>query len=121
MEGGKAPVSLHPAFPVVVALWFAALLGLGTLLVPIALLERFVVFTGIASTVPAAAPPLGITARLLIAVAGTVSGALFGWVVARRVAESHRPTATARFSGGSVTRRPLSAREELDEEGIAPL
>jgi len=33
MEGGKAPVSLHPAFPAVVALWFAALLGLGTLLV----------------------------------------------------------------------------------------
>ena len=98
MEGGKAPVSLHPAFPAVVALWFAALLGLGTLLVPIALLERFVLLTGVASTIPATAPPLGVTARLLIAVAGTVFGALFGWVIARRVAEAHKPTATARFA-----------------------
>lgn len=119
MEGGKAPVSLHPAFPAVVALWFAALLGLGTLLVPIALLERFMLLTGVASTIPATAPPLGVTARLLIAVAGTVFGALFGWVIARRVAEAHKPTATARFSAASAGRRPLSAHDDLDEEGIA--
>jgi hypothetical protein len=117
-EGGKAPVSQHPAFPVVVALWFAALLGLGTLLVPIALLERVVDLTGLASAVSVAAPPLGITARLLIAAAGAIAGALFGWVIARRVADTHRPTAAARIAA-PAGRLPLSALEDLDEEGIA--
>ena len=26
-DGSRSPISLHPAFPAVVALWFAALLG----------------------------------------------------------------------------------------------
>ena len=29
-EAAKPPISLHPAFPAIVALWFAALLGIGT-------------------------------------------------------------------------------------------
>ena len=35
----KAPISTHPAFPAIVALWFAALLGLGSLVLPAVLLE----------------------------------------------------------------------------------
>ena len=34
----KAPISTHPAFPAIVALWFAALLGLGSLVLPVALI-----------------------------------------------------------------------------------
>ena len=36
----KPPISTHPAFPAITALWFAALLGFGSLVLPIALLER---------------------------------------------------------------------------------
>ena len=75
-EPAKPPLSLHPAFPAIVALWFAALLGLGSLVLPAVLLERMVVATGVASIVPAAAPPLGITARGIIALAGALARAL---------------------------------------------
>ena len=33
-EAARLPVSLHPAFPGIVALWFAALLGLGASFCP---------------------------------------------------------------------------------------
>ena len=46
------PLSLHPAFPAIVALWFAALLGLGSLVLPAVLLEKAVSASGLASLVP---------------------------------------------------------------------
>ena len=65
--GKSKPISSHPLFPAVVALWFGALLGLGSLAIRPTLLEAVVLKTGLDLIIPAAAPPLGITARILIA------------------------------------------------------
>jgi len=90
-EAARLPVSLHPAFPGIVALWFAALLGIGSLVLPSVLLDRVVSATGLASLLPAAAPPLGMTTRAIIAILGALAGAALGVAVARRVAAAHAP------------------------------
>ena len=82
----KAPITAHPAFPGIVALWFAVLLGAGSLVVPVALWERIVTMLGVDGLVAAAAPPLGIMARAIIALALAVLGALAGLAIARRMA-----------------------------------
>jgi len=79
------PLSAHPAFPVIVALWFAALLGLGTFVVPPANFEGLVVGTGLDELLPAAAPPLGDTARLAISAIAALLGALLGLGIAARI------------------------------------
>lgn len=115
----KPPVSLHPAFPAIVALWFAALLGLGSLVLPGALLDRTVSATGLASLLPAAAPPLGMTARAIIALLGALGGAALGVAVARRVAgaqEAKGGSRAAKLAAGS--RRPISVHDELGGEGV---
>jgi hypothetical protein len=115
----KPPISLHPAFPAIVALWFAALLGIGSLVLPAVLLDRVVTATGIASFIPSAAPPLGMTARSIIALAGALVGAGLGVSIARRVARSHQPDTPSRvtkLAGGS--RRPISVKDELGGEGV---
>ncbi|MGX7896339.1 hypothetical protein [Tsuneonella sp. HG222] len=115
----KAPISTHPLFPAIVALWFAALLGLGSLILPTILLERLVTVTGLSSLVPQAAPPLGFTARAVLALAASASGAVLGLVVARQVAQNHAPKPKARFvDADSREFRPISAHDELGEEGL---
>jgi hypothetical protein len=118
----KPPISTHPAFPAIVALWFAALLGLGSLVLPIALLERLIAVTGIASLVPSAAPPLGFTAHAAIAVVASVAGSALGLLLARKIAMAHASEAPGRHFGGEDAhpRRPFSAHDELGEEGLAP-
>ncbi|RKF22546.1 hypothetical protein D6851_04830 [Altericroceibacterium spongiae] len=129
----SAPISAHPAFPAIVALWFAALLGLGSLVLPIGLFERVVSLTGLSSLVPQAAPPLGGTARFVIAFGAAIAGCLGGWLLGRHLstrssglAESHEdegygdgsiPARRRDFANNSE-RRPLSAREELGEAGL---
>ena len=55
------PLTAHRWFPATVALWFAALLGLGSLVLPASLFEAAVGASGIASVGPGAEPPLGLT------------------------------------------------------------
>ncbi len=132
-RGAKPPISMHPAFPAVVALWFAVLLGLGSLVLPAALLERATLATGLASLVPAAAPPLGLTARALAALAAAAIGALGGLVIAHRVAGFHAAETDGRFDE-SLARaargprdiaprevRPLDIRHELGDDDLAPV
>jgi hypothetical protein len=116
----QAPISTHPAFPAIAALWFAALLGIGSLVLPVALTERFVSVTGLAALVPSAAPPLGFTARAGIALAGAIIGALVGLLLARKVAEAHAPEPRARPLKFQDVRqcRPILAHDELGEEGL---
>lgn len=116
----RPPVSLHPAFPAIVALWFAALLGLGSMVLPVAALESFVTTTGLSAIIPGAEPPLGFTARGLIALAAAGCGALAGLALARRVAQSHRPRGGNRLTRitGSSAPRPINAHEELGGEGL---
>ena len=122
----KPPISTHPAFPFIVALWFAALLGIGSLVVPVPLIERISVATGLASILPPAAPPLGFTARLLIALGFTVGGGLLGLFIARKVAAAHRAEPALRRAarpvadtpGAPAMPPPISALDELGSEGL---
>ncbi len=115
----KPPISAHPAFPAIVALWFAALLGLGSLVLPPILLERFAAATGLASLAPAFAPPLGFTARALLALAAALVGVGLGLSIARRVARGPMPERedrAAKLTAG--LRRPISVHDELGGEGV---
>lgn len=116
----KAPLAAHPAFPFIVALWFAALLGLGSLVVPVPVIERIVVATGIAGIVPAATPPLGFTARALMALAFTFGGAMAGLLIARQVARANNaaPVARMRTPLTNADRKPIFAHAELGGEGL---
>jgi hypothetical protein len=118
-DASRPPISLHPAFPAVVALWFAALLGIGSMVLPVVLLERVVGISGLAALVPGAAPPLGSTARILIALAAATVGALGGLAIARRVAGAHggeRASFASRFASGA--RRPIDVNEEIGGEAL---
>lgn len=114
----KAPISTHPAFPAIVALWFAALLGLGSLVLPVALFETLVTATGIAAIVPPAEPPLGFTARAVIALTGAIAGAALGLLLARQVARSQAPEQTGLAPSEMREFRPIFAHDELGEEGL---
>ncbi len=82
----RQPISRHPLFPAIVALWFAALLTLGSFAISTSLIERLVLAGHIDSIIPAAAPPLGETARLMLALVLAVGGGAVGWILARRLA-----------------------------------
>ena len=121
------PVSAHPAFPVIVSLWFAALFGIGSMVLPLEMFERFAVSSGLADAYAAAQPPLGATARIVIAVAGAAIGALAGLFVARKVTAANAPRATTRRAAAlrpeadfetETVKRPISAHEELGEGGL---
>ena len=136
--GRTAPISSNPLFPAVVALWFAALFGLGSLAVRPALIEGLVLQSHLDLILPAAAPPLGVTARILIALLLAALGAVIGLILTRRLARP-APVAHERKRGArdlaadpvkvrsrdahpdAPVRRPISAHEELgnDDAGDA--
>jgi len=122
-RGNRPPVSAHPAFPAVVALWFAALLGLGSLILPVQLIERLLGATGIAALVPAAAPPLGFTSRAAIALAATILGALVGLMTARRLAfAASRRLTDARDAAASRTNDQADdGDDDYPDDDLPPL
>lgn len=65
-------------------------------MVPAALLERAAAALRLDLVVPAARPPLGFTARLLVAFALALVGALAGYLAARWLARRARPSRRAR-------------------------
>ena len=140
--GNRKPISSHPLFPAVVALWFGALFGLGSLAIRPTLIESLVLKIGIDLVIPAAAPPLGVTARILIALVMASIGAALGVLLALRLS---RPKIVVRERkrnasnpGGAATaeaamwnqrdiftdgpaRRPISAHEELGDALDSPV
>lgn len=84
----QASISRHPLFPAIVALWFAALLGMGSFALSTSLIETLVLAGNVDRLIPAAAPPLGATARLLLALALGIAGGALGWLLALRLAET---------------------------------
>ena len=127
------PITANPLFPAVVALWFGAAFGLGSLAVRPSLLEDLVLKSHIDLVLPAAAPPLGITARILLALVLAALGAVLGIILARRLTRT-KPEAHERKRGAkdlsaasprvrnrdahpdAPARRPISAHEELGDE-----
>ncbi|HVR90395.1 MAG TPA: hypothetical protein VHG29_04815 [Novosphingobium sp.] len=124
----SAPVSSHPLFPAIVALWFAALFGLGSLAIRPTLLESFVLGTHIDTIIPAAAPPLGVTARILLALVLAVAGGLAGAAIAQRVTRPKLEVRERKRGAMALSdvklrardthpdapaRRPISAHDEI--------
>ena len=124
------PITSHPLFPTVVALWFGALFGLGSLAVRPMLIEGLVLKSHVDLIIPATAPPPGVTARILIALVLAGLGAVLGIALARRitrpkVVETERKRGAKDLSAISVryrsrdahpdapARTPISAHEEL--------
>lgn len=95
-SGGNQPISRHPLFPIIVALWVGALFGMASLAIHPVLVERLVTAVGIDKTIPLAAPPMGATARMLIALMMTGMGAAIGALIARRVARPATKAAESR-------------------------
>ncbi len=123
----QPPVSAHPAFPVIVTVWFAALFGIGSLVLPISLFERLALASGLADVFAAAQPPLGGTARIAVALLAALLGAGAGLFVARRIAaaQTERPVVRAAAAmhhdipaDDSGAKRPISAHEELGAGGF---
>jgi hypothetical protein len=127
------PVTTHQLFPAVVALWFGALFGLGSLAVRPSLLESLVISSRIDLIVPAAAPPLGITARILLALILAAIGAAIGIALARRLARPKQEHRERKRGAGSVIedsdklhggrhyadatlRHPISVSEALSDD-----
>lgn len=132
------PVTSHPLFPAVAALWFGALFGLGSLAIRPSLIEELVATSGIDLIVPAAAPPLGVTARILIALTLSALGALIGALLAWRInrpwvkqrERSHGPGSAGHDAPDlrsrdthpdAPARRPISAYDELGDRLDAPI
>lgn len=105
----QQPVTKHPLFPAVVALWFGALFGLGSLAVRVSLIEQLVLALQLDLVFAAAAPPLGIKARMLIAMFMAVLGVIIGLVLARRLTRP-QPVARERKRGaGSIFGQRVAA------------
>ncbi|PZO70797.1 MAG: hypothetical protein DI636_05040 [Pelagerythrobacter marensis] len=120
---GAQTITAHAFFPAIVGLWFAALFGLGMLVLPVATLESISMALRLPSVLSAAAPPLGLTARLLFALAAALGGGAAGLVLARQLRPKSEAASPRRRSPRSeAARRPISAREELGEDRLdAPL
>lgn len=123
------PITANPLFPLVTALWAATFLGLGSFAVAPALLEGPVVALGIPALVPAAAPPLGFTARVMFAIAMMGVGALAGYAIGRLMGRE-KAEAPVRMRGfGKAAReestfetcRPINAAEDLGAPLDAPV
>ncbi|MXO91580.1 hypothetical protein [Pontixanthobacter aquaemixtae] len=120
----QGPISAHPLFPAVVAIWFAALLGLGSLVIPVAVFERLFAATGLASMVAAFQAPIGTTTRIAIALFAAIAGAGAGLFIARKVisaqaASQPAPVVAGRNQANSDHGvKPISAHEELGAEGL---
>lgn len=107
-----------------VALWFAALFGLASLAVRTALIEAVVQALQVHLLIPAAAPPLGTTARVLIACGMTLLGAIVGFVVATIAARSVRreaAPANAPSDGGAAFSPELPSFRKRDLHPDAPV
>lgn len=111
--GTNQPISRHPLFPAIVALWFGALFGLGSVMISPAVIERAVLAAGIDRVIPMAAPPLGTTMRILLALAMTGVGGLIGALLGRRLARPAPPAA-------HVRRRVAAPAPAVDEPSAAP-
>ncbi len=111
-RSGTAPADImaHRLFPALCAVWFAALFGLGCLAAGTDALGMLVQHLHLAAIVPAAAPPLGMTAHLVLGLMLAALGGGLGLVLG--VALRARAT-------GTPLRRPRAPAEPAADPGDA--
>jgi hypothetical protein len=112
---GKS-ITSHRLFPAIIALWFGALFGLSSLAIRPGLLESLVVSAHFDSIIPAAAPPLGITARILLGLVVAALGSLLGLAIGRGIVRTTSKTArkpdNAALTDDAVSLRPRDAHPD---------
>ena len=99
----KQPITRHPLFPATVALWFGAIFGLASLAIRTSLIEQAVLATKIHAIIPAAAPPLGATAQLFLALAAAAAGGILGAFLARRLGRPRSKTRERRRDAANMS------------------
>lgn len=109
----KASITRHPLFPAMVALWCAALLSLGSLAIGTVALENLVLALRVDLVLPIAAPPLGIKARILLALALFFVGAISGYMLARRIARPRDVVAPRSFRQMDAADAPYEDGEDF--------
>ncbi len=102
----------------IVPVWFAVTFALSSLAVRGAIIERMVLASGLDLILPMATPPLGNTARFLIAALFAAVGAALGWGVMKMLRPATRPAAPAEPVWPSEERIRL---REVDAHPDAPL
>lgn len=118
-----APISSHPLFPAMVALWFAALLGIGSIILPASLFDALAGQSGLGEAIPASGPLLA-NAKLAFTLVATVAGAALGLSLARRVAAGQKaepvrrrefvtPAQPTPLDRVTAPRKPISVTDEL--------
>lgn len=117
----QAPVTQHPLFPAMVALWFGALFGLGSVALRPSLLESLVLSLSLDVLLPAAAPPLGLKFRLILALVMAATGVGMGAILARRLARAKTVAVPRRRGfGANFSGRQLRAAAVDEAEQAAP-
>jgi len=120
-------IAAHPLFATLVPLWFATTFALSALAVSGALVERIVLAIQLDLILPMATPPLGTTARLLLAAGFGVIGAGIGWLAVRLLVPGTRDTAEASpqpyrsntpAHADQPARAPIRAHAELGPQGF---
>ncbi|RVU04242.1 hypothetical protein EOE18_12135 [Novosphingobium umbonatum] len=122
-------VLTHPLMGTLVPVWFMAAFALSALAVRGELIERLVLALQINTILPMAEPPLGVTARLLIALGFGLVGALLGHLVLRWLVGDAAPQVQddkvdyrrRRAGDGhpdAPARRPIHAHDELGAYGF---
>lgn len=127
----RRAITSHPAFAPLIALWFAALLGLTVAVLPAPVMERGLAATGLGQLVP-----LSLAGRVGASILAAAVGALGGYglarFMARRAPGDPRPLYADEETGPATDmaceppiRRPLRVREELaggfgDESEVMP-
>ncbi len=102
-----------------IAIWAAALFGLGCALIPAPVIDRLVSASGIPDLLPALAPPIGQEARIVLCLAAALIGARIGLGLARLYANARRranPARSHRMAKITGVGLPPEPEEEPAEE-----
>lgn len=113
-ETARRGLLAHPLFPAIGALWIATGLALGAMVVPAGLIERAVAAVHLDELVPAARPPLGFTARMLLGFVLALGGGGAGWFAAVGL---HRRALAA---PAATAVRPARPEPAMDAPAAAP-
>lgn len=105
----------HRLFPAGSACWFAALFGLSALAIRPQQLESLVLLTGVDGILPVVAPPLGMVARVLVAVGSAALGGLVGLGVGQLMAVPRTAKIRRRDNAPPVTSSEESAESAASE------
>jgi hypothetical protein len=109
MAGSSRSITQHPLFPALVTMWFGATFGLCSLVIGKPTLEAWVVAAGLPEVLSAARPPLGSTARVLLALAACGIGSLLGLALAAMLVRAKSPRDDA------APPKPVEPAEEVEQ------